>query len=270
MARRQKREKLKAQRHAAGLSQRQLAERVGVTIHTVRAWEQGRALPFLRHHEPLRTALGIPQAELVHLLNPSAPVELNGHRVPRWLNTYESLVLEAGWLGEVELSAIPALLQTKAYGAAVERAGELSFTEHEVIERIDVRAERQKVLDRQPDPLQLVAVLGEGVLRDPVGGGDVMVEQCDHLIELADRPNVEIRILGPGRTPSAIGGFELLARRDDPEPFMAVTADVTGPRYEDRPELVDTFAARFNHLLATALNPSETARRIRDIQETHR
>lgn len=104
---------------------------------------------------------------------------------------------------EVELSTIPALLQTKAYAAAVERAMELPLTDSEVLERVEVRAERQKALDRYPDPLQVTVLVADGVLRDRVGDSDVMVEQCDHLVEMAQRPNVELRVLGSGRAPAA-------------------------------------------------------------------
>jgi hypothetical protein len=50
---------------------------------------------------------------------------------------------------------------------------------------------------------------------------------------------------------------------------MAVTADVTGPHYEDRPSLVHIFVARFRHLHETALSPTETTYRIHDIRKTH-
>lgn len=191
---------------------------------------------------------------LDRLLGIKPGTELNGHAVPVWLNTYDSLVLATGKLAEVELSAIPALLQTKTYAAAVERAGG-PLSDAEVIERVDVRAERQKVLDRKPNPIELTVLLGLGVLLDPVGGPAVMAEQCDHLIEMAQRPNVDLRIIGPGRSPSALGGFELLTRPGDIDPFMAVTFSVDGPTYIDVGHRISHSADRLNHLVGTALPP---------------
>jgi hypothetical protein len=43
-------------------------------------------------------------------------------------------------------------------------------TDAEIAERVEVRLARRSVLEREPDPLGLVAVLHEGVLRDVVGG----------------------------------------------------------------------------------------------------
>jgi transcriptional regulator with XRE-family HTH domain len=253
-----------------GLSQQALAELVGVNVNSVRAWEQGRATPYLRHHEPLRAALVVSQAELVRLLDPASPVELNGHKVPRWLNTYESLVLEAGRLCEVEFIAIPGLLQTKAYAAAAEQTTEMPLSDEQILERVDLRVARQAALYRDRGPLQVVTLLSEGVLRDPVGGPETMVEQLDHLMAMSERPNVELRLLGPGLAPAAIGGFDLLTRQGDVDPFMAVTFSVAGPHYVEVEDQVAKFVARFEHLVSTSVPPDETARRIHDIRESYR
>jgi hypothetical protein len=152
--------------------------------------------------------------------------------------------------------------------------GELSFdTDHMgtlSIEWEAVAFARQAVLDREPEPLELTVLLGEGVVRDQVGGPRVMAEQLRHLTEMAQRPNVDVRLLGPGRAPSAINGFGLLVRPGDVAPFLVATLDVTGPNYEERAEIVAVFTRRFEHLLATAASPTETIRRIDDIRETLR
>jgi hypothetical protein len=268
MAKREKREKLKAHRRAVGLSQRTLAERIGVNINTVRGWEQGKTEPYPRQHEPLRSALGISQAELVRLLDPSTPVELNGHKVPTWLNTYESLVLEAGRLEMVVRSAIPAMLQTKDYATGVERSGPGS-TNDQVSERVRVRLARQSILERESNWLHLVTVLHEGVLHDVVGSPDVMASQLDHLLTMAKRPNVQVLLLpSDGRAMFCPGEFELLTKRGDIEPFMAVTFDPAGADYHERD--AQPFITMFGQVQAVALPPSESARRIEAIQESYR
>lgn len=136
-------------------------------------------------------------------------------------------------------------------------------------ERVDVRAESQRVLDRETEPLQLAILLAEGVLRDEVGGPHVMAEQCDHLIEMARRPTIDLRLLGRGRAPSSLGGFELLTRPNDVEPFMAVTLSVDGPSYIDVADRVAKFVTRFRHLVDTAVSPAATIKRIEDIRDTH-
>jgi hypothetical protein len=205
---------------------------------------------------------------LHHLLSPGAPIELDGLRVPHWLNTYESLVLEAGRLAIVVRSAIHAMLQTRAYATGVERNDDTS-TDAEIAERVEVRLARQSVLEREPTPLGLVAVLHEGVLRDVVGGPNVMAEQLDHLVAIAERPNVELRVLpADGRATYCPGEFELLVKQGEVEPFMGITIDPGGADYHERD--VREFAAMFARVRSVALPPDQTTRRIEEIRETYR
>jgi transcriptional regulator with XRE-family HTH domain len=264
------RRELQALRRVLGMSQEKFAEAIGASPTAVKSWEQGWSTPMPRYRPAMAEALGIGLIELAHLLDPNAAPSMNGHGVPTWLSHYDSLVLAAGRLAVVELAVIPDLLQTKAYAAAVELAMEIPLSDHEVSERVERRAERQKVLYRDPEPLQLVAVLSEGVLLDRVGGPEVMATQLDHVADLAERPNVDVRIVGPGRAPSAINGFELLSRPGEADPFMAVAFSVDGPSYIDVAYRLTHLVARMNHLLDTALSASESADRIRDIREAHR
>jgi transcriptional regulator with XRE-family HTH domain len=259
-----------ARREHLGFTQESLAHHLNVATSTVTSWERGRRRPSPGMRRTLATALEVSLVDLDRLLGIESPIVLNGHRVPRWLNTYESLVLEAGRLCEVEFIAIPGLLQTERYAEAAEQTTEMPLTDRQVRERVDLRLARQAVLYRDPEPLHLVTVLSEGILLDCVGAPDVMVEQLDHLLELGRRSNVQLRILGHGQAPAAIGGFELLTRRADTDPFMAVTFSVAGPHYFDVEDQVAKFVTRFDHLVHTALPPSDTLRRIEDIREKHR
>ena len=54
---------------------------------------------------------------------------------------------------------------------------------------------RQEVLTTRNPPLELSAVIDESVLLRKVGSREVMFEQLRHLAEMAQLPNVELRIL---------------------------------------------------------------------------
>ena len=54
---------------------------------------------------------------------------------------------------------------------------------------------RQEVLTTRNPPLELSAVIDESVLLRKVGSREVMPEQLLHLAEMAQLPNVELRIL---------------------------------------------------------------------------
>jgi transcriptional regulator with XRE-family HTH domain len=265
-----RRESLIARRIHLDYTQESLAHRLSVSTATVTKWEHGTRLPSPGVRRSLAEALEVSLLDLDRLLGIEPPIELNGHKVPRWLNTYESLVQVAGQLGEVEFIAVPGLLQTKAYAEAAELASGVQLSADQLLAAIDLRIARQEILYRSESPLHLVTLLSEGVLLDPVGGPAVMVEQLDHLLEVGQRANIDLRLLGPGRAPSAIGGFELLTRQDDVDPFMAVTFSVAGPHYFDVEDQVAKFVARFEHLVSTSVPPDETARRIHDIRESYR
>src|SRR6185437_1109552 len=65
----------------------------------------------------------------------------------------------------------------------------IGATEDEIDELVAARLKRQEVLNK-PNPPTLWVILDEWVLRRPVGGRHVMLEQVNRLIEAAQQPNV--------------------------------------------------------------------------------
>jgi transcriptional regulator with XRE-family HTH domain len=262
-----RREAFITRRQYMGFTQASLAAHLNAGVPTVGCWERGQRNVSTRFRQPLAAALQVSIAELDRLLDPQAPQRLVGLRVPGWLTTYESLVHEAGELREVEFVAIPGLLQTASYIRAAERTSGIDLTTEQIEAVVELRQARQKALLRDHEPLDLTVLLSEAVLRDIIGSAAVMVEQLDHLIEISDLPNVDIRVLGDGLAPAAINGFELVTRRYDHVPYLACTLDVGGARYHEDPDVVKKFVARFDHLARSACPPSDTLRRIQDIRE---
>ncbi|GFJ78575.1 helix-turn-helix domain-containing protein [Phytohabitans houttuyneae] len=101
---------------------------------------------------------------------------------------------EATRFESYEPMVVPGLLQLESYARALVESGIPQLSRREVEDRIQVRLRRQEVL-RKPDPLQLSLVLQEGVLRQRVGSSQIMRDQLRHLIEAANLPNVDLRIL---------------------------------------------------------------------------
>jgi transcriptional regulator with XRE-family HTH domain len=251
-------------------TQESLAHHLHVAVSTVTKWEQGTRVPATGTRRKVAEALQLSLIDLDRLLGIEPAIELDSHEVPSWLNTYESLVQAAGRLDMVEKAQIPGLLQIKAYAAAIERYGPLTLTDEQVMERVDVRLARQAALHREVDPLELVALIAESVLHEVVGGSEVMTEQLDYLMEMAERPNITVRLLpSDGRAACALGNFDLLTRPGDPGPFLVAAFSVVGPDYVERPELVRIFRTNYDYLASVALTPTETTRRIRDIREMY-
>jgi hypothetical protein len=94
------------------------------------------------------------------------------------------------------LDVIPGLLQTEDYARKVNSKGySLGPVPPRLIERsVEVRMRRQELLTRDP-LLELSAVLDEAVLRRRMGDSSMMRSQLDHLIEVAQLPNVSLRVL---------------------------------------------------------------------------
>ncbi|MBW8487435.1 helix-turn-helix domain-containing protein [Actinomadura parmotrematis] len=87
------------------------------------------------------------------------------------------------------------LLQTREYALSLSRGWNVLKPTHErEIQRwVDVRMRRQKVLDSET-PLHMDVIFDEAVLRRKVGEDKVMTDQLAHLVEMANRPNIEIRV----------------------------------------------------------------------------
>jgi transcriptional regulator with XRE-family HTH domain len=111
------------------------------------------------------------------------------------------------------LDVIPGLLQHEAYiRAIISQARALAPTPPSKIDRrVAMRLRRQELLHRDP-PLQFSAVLDQGVLLRRMGSNSVMREQLAHLIEVAQLPNVSLRVKQlDGGFPVLVNSFDLLA-----------------------------------------------------------
>jgi transcriptional regulator with XRE-family HTH domain len=107
------------------------------------------------------------------------------------------LEAEAASALEWQVAAIPGLLQTEEYARAIHTAHQqVTLMPPGIIERrVQVRMIRQEVLIRRNPPLELSAVIDESALLRKVGRRDVMSAQLRHLAEMAQLPNIDLRIL---------------------------------------------------------------------------
>jgi transcriptional regulator with XRE-family HTH domain len=121
----------------------------------------------------------------------------------------EFIGLEAEADSELEwqVESVPGLLQTEEYARAIHTAHQQVVLDPPGLfeRRTAVRMIRQQVLTSRNPPLELSAVIDEGVLLRKVGSREVMARQLRHLAEMTQLPNVELRIL-----PLA-GGSSLMA-----------------------------------------------------------
>jgi transcriptional regulator with XRE-family HTH domain len=181
-----------------------VAKALGWSPAKVSRYELGQGTFPLEEIEKLLDYYGVTEPRHSQLLDLAAEANQRG-----WWEDYgEALTQEyRDFIGlEAEASsalvwhveAIPGLLQTEAYARSIYEAHqEVVRLPPGIFERrTEVRMRRQQVLTRQdPPPIELSAVIDESVLLRKVGSREVMLEQLLHLLEVAQLPNVELRIL---------------------------------------------------------------------------
>ncbi|RDG35901.1 helix-turn-helix domain-containing protein [Streptomyces corynorhini] len=93
-----------------------------------------------------------------------------------------------------EITVLPGVLQTPDYARAL-ALGSGAWPDPAKIEPfVEARmARKARLLGERP--LELWVVLHEGVLRQTVGGGDVMKEQLSHLLDMSKRSNVKLQVV---------------------------------------------------------------------------
>jgi hypothetical protein len=155
---------------------------------------------------------------------------------------------------------VPGLLQTREYAETLIRNGATADTPEETIEKgIELRMTRQQIL-RGDEPVSFGAVVDESALYRVIGGPKVMHDQLVRLLEVTERPNVEVRVLPLRRGQHAgLEGSFWLCEMPDPYPDVAYVDYLTGALYVEDDAAVDRFRQAYAQLSAMALNGKESA-----------
>lgn len=182
-----------------------------------------------------------------------------GEVMPTWFQTYVGLEESAALIRTFEVQFVHGLLQTEEYIRSVIRLGHPEAAGPWVERRVGLRMERQKLLVSEQAP-HFVAVMDEGALRRPFGSGPMMRDQVRHLLEAADTPNVEVRILPFSTGGHAAGGgaFTLLSFPESDLPDLVYLEQLTGALYIDKPDEVAEYTRAMDALDRLALGPADS------------
>ncbi|MEU6714309.1 helix-turn-helix transcriptional regulator [Nonomuraea sp. NPDC046802] len=188
--------------------------------------------------------------------------------LPTWFQAYVGLEEAAARIRTYEVQFVPGLLQTKEYARAVVTAGSAGIGAEEIARRVDLRLERQRMLDRPDGPI-FWAVIDEAALRRPIGGVEVMRAQIEHLIELMRQPNITIQIMpfSFGGHPSEGGAFSILRFPDTDLPDVVYVEQLASALYLDKREDVDRYTEVMERLCAVSTTPDETIELLRTIAD---
>jgi transcriptional regulator with XRE-family HTH domain len=185
--------------------------------------------------------------------------------VPSWAQPYVGLEAAASVIRTFQVQLVPGLLQTESYARALIGQGSAT-TDEEIARRSELRASRQEIL-RRPDAPQLWVVIDEAALRRPVGSREIVREQLEHLIEVADHPAVTLQIMPfSAGAHSAMGGPFTILRFAEPDLADVVYIEqLTSALYLDKPVEVDSYLEVMEQLCLQAEPVASTTKLLRHI-----
>jgi transcriptional regulator with XRE-family HTH domain len=182
-------------------------------------------------------------------------------------NSYVGYETEATHVQEYALGFVPGLLQVPDYSRALYDASPLPRSAEERERDLQVRAIRQRRLRAREDPLQLITIVDEAVLRNPVGGRATQRAQLKHLLTATELPTVSLHVLcaEQGAHPSLASGFMILSFDDLGEPDMAYVEHALGATHLEKEPAVTLARVKFDQLRSRALGQAESQEVIRRV-----
>ena len=253
---------LRSLRASSGLTRDEVVERTGINAVTMYRIEHARVRPQTRTLRTLLDLYGVEkeqQGELVGWLRDA--------RERGWLHAYQSELPEQymnfiGFEGEARSSwnyeslFVPGLLQTEDYARAV-ITGVLPFASRDEVERrVEVRMERQNVLQNE-NPLELWGIVDEAALRRQVGGNAVMRAQLRHLLHVPELPNITFQVIpfDAGAHAGMPGSFVFLQFADEAIPQVIYVDSMAGELFLEEVSDIRRYRLVFEHLRAVAASP---------------
>ena len=189
-----------------------------------------------------------------------------GDVLPSWFQSYLGLEAAASLIRTYEVQFVPGLLQTGGLRAGRGAARPRPGPAEEIDRRVDLRMQRQQILDR-PDPVQLWAVIDEAVLRRPVGSRAAMRGQIEALIDATQRQSVQLQVVPfeVGGHSAAGGAFSILRFPDQELPDIVYVEQLSSALYLDKRDDVELYVDAMERLCVEADPPErapDTLRRI--------
>jgi transcriptional regulator with XRE-family HTH domain len=261
---------LRQLRDHTGLTIEQVAEKLALSASTISRMETAQVRVRVLELQALLDVYGVTGTHREELLQIARE-----RRQRPWWQEYRELpnlplaAREADAASILQYSALlmPGLLQTKAYAGAVLGAIRLDAKAGDIERRLELRMDRQALLTSE-DPPEYWAVLDEAVLRRAVGGRTIMHEQLQRLIDATELPNVTLQVLAfeSGAHAGMDGEFTILRYLDPDDPDVVYIENTGGDMYVEKTDVTRRYNVIFDHLRATARNPGDSIRTLRDLQ----
>ncbi|MCO5993737.1 helix-turn-helix domain-containing protein [Actinoallomurus rhizosphaericola] len=249
--------RLRLHRERAELTQDDVARKCIISVKMIGHFENCRRIPTLEVSKGLDRLFGLDRYfEELH------PHVVREAALTPAFRSYAEEEQRADSVRMFEPLLVPGLVQTEAYATEVLRVGQ---PDDRLVRSVALRLARQDILERD-DPPFLMIVMKESVLREVVGGREVMREQLTHLLDMARRPNISIQVTPSGAPVYVSGGFMLLGYTESADLVYVDGAGGHGQLIGDSRQ-VHSLAVRFDQIQGVALPVSESETLIRSIME---
>jgi transcriptional regulator with XRE-family HTH domain len=262
---------LRGLRTAAGLTREEVSEQTGINPATLYRIETAKVRPQRRTLMAMLDKYGVTdddkRSELIALSRQAAQLgwlQAYESELPELYTTYISFEAEARSVRNYESLFVPGLLQTENYARAVIRGVLPLATDADVQARVDARIQRQESL-RKTEPLRVWAILDEAVLHRQTGGAEVMAEQLEALVRAAGQPQVTLQVIPftAGAHAGMPGSFVVMDFPDPADPALVYVDSMAGDLFLEREADVRRYSTTFEHLRATALDPTNSIKMIK-------
>jgi transcriptional regulator with XRE-family HTH domain len=249
---------LRSLRAATRLTEEQVAERLGFSPSKISRLETGQRGASEADIALLCQLYQVDEEQRSRLTE----LAIEGKKRTWWSRSlpyadYVGLEAEAESISDYGLAVVPGLLQVSSYARALVQAGGPALTPKTVEERVQTRITRQGRLRSGAIP-SFSAVLDESVLHRVVESPAVMRDQLERLLEMAELPNVTLRVVpyDAGKVPAGINKFIILRSARPDIADMVLIEDLTAHRYLEAPNDVETYSAIFQTLTDLSADPA--------------
>ncbi|MFG2434192.1 helix-turn-helix domain-containing protein [Streptomyces sp. NPDC048508] len=264
---------LRRLRERKGLTLEEAGARVGISKATLSRYETKEGTVKWPAVDALCREYDVTEVERLALIELAKGAKIQGwwrslaDPIPDSMNLMLTLEDEVVREDHYACMYIPGLLQTRAYAEAVHRASEVQCPEREVQHMVDIRMKRQELL-RRAEPPHIWCVIDEAAIRRSVGGRQVMREQLQHLLDLAELPHVTVQILtfSTGAHAAAVGSFAIL-RGPAPDLDVVYVDVLSGGLFMEKQQELERYRLAFQYLSAQALDLESSAALIRRISK---
>jgi transcriptional regulator with XRE-family HTH domain len=247
-------------REGRALTLRELADQLGWDWSTLGKLERGQTLGSPEVAQALDEFYGTPGLLLaLWELAVGDPTQFKEQ-----YRRYMLLEAEAVSLWHFGVSILPGLLQTDGYASEVLATGGIEGGQ--LAQQVEARAGRRGVLVSEDAPT-FRTILSETVLRTPLNDAGAWREQLEHLVEMAERPNVTIQVLPLGAGLHGLVSTDVMFLRMPEGRTVAYTETAYHGELIEKNGEVERLQRAYDSMRDLALSPAESLKFIGQMLE---